>query len=409
MPGVRRTLWCPELAGPMPSGGYASFVDMSSIAAGLLGPLLTLASAVGYSIAGYLVRRLTDAGMPIGALIAARGAASASVAATMLHAQRRSFFPTSRLGRQMVLVRGTCGSIAFSLFFVAVSLAPLGDCSAIQHLAPIPTMIIGRIWLKEKIGLHGACALALGTAGVLLLSGAAAKHTAKADEQSGPWVSIGYLAAFVSCLNCAAIYLSVRRAGNAFHPLQGMLLHATLTAVLGLTMMLAVHLSSMDSLELQELQVDADRRQNRSQSQQLVDDRRDVAETLGTGPVGVLAMLAFSISAQTLMSYGIARCQAGLGSLFSATEIVWAYLWQVTLLNQPVSGLALGGAATILASIAIPAVAAALQKSEVISTALEDVEDDRAALTAAAVPDIGKSELSVESCNPAHVTQSRAV
>ena len=61
-------------------------------------------------------------------------------------------------------------AVAQSLLIVAFSLMPLGGAIAINFSAPLFATLFAALWLKEKVGLARACALAAGFLGVLLVA-----------------------------------------------------------------------------------------------------------------------------------------------------------------------------------------------------------------------------------------------
>jgi len=77
-------------------------------------------------------------------------------------------FRTQRLRDH--LGRSTTQAVAQSLIIVAFSLMPLGGAVAINFSAPLFATLFAAIWLKEKVGLARACALAAGFLGVLLVA-----------------------------------------------------------------------------------------------------------------------------------------------------------------------------------------------------------------------------------------------
>jgi drug/metabolite transporter (DMT)-like permease len=89
-------------------------------------------------------------------------------AALILPRTGLTVFHTRRLRDH--LGRSTTQAVAQSLLIVAFSLMPLGGAVAINFSAPLFATLFAAIWLKEKVGLARACALAAGFVGVLLVA-----------------------------------------------------------------------------------------------------------------------------------------------------------------------------------------------------------------------------------------------
>ena len=89
-------------------------------------------------------------------------------AALILPRTGLTVFRTRRLRDH--LGRSTTQAVAQSLIIIAFSLMPLGGAVAINFSAPLFATLFAAIWLKEKVGLARAGALAAGFVGVLLVA-----------------------------------------------------------------------------------------------------------------------------------------------------------------------------------------------------------------------------------------------
>ncbi len=52
--------------------------------------------------------------------------------------------------KKLLILRGLFGSIALTLFFYTLQHLPLGTAVTLQYMSPIFTLIVARVWLKEK-------------------------------------------------------------------------------------------------------------------------------------------------------------------------------------------------------------------------------------------------------------------
>jgi drug/metabolite transporter (DMT)-like permease len=194
---------------------------------------MCLASALLYSLAALLVRVLSDAGLPMGLLIGGRALLQTAVAAICLLSQRLMPCPESTLGTRLLLIRAVSGCVNFTCFFIAVSLAPLGDASAIVSMYPVLTMLGAYLWLGEALRLAGVLSLGFSGTGLLLLAWTTVNESTLDGSKISGRQALGYCSAFLSCLAAALNVLTIRRAGNSFHPLQGILLHSICTVAFG--------------------------------------------------------------------------------------------------------------------------------------------------------------------------------
>lgn len=252
---------------------------------------MLLISALFYSLTALNVRMLSDGGIPIGFSLFLRTMAQGGVAGASMFAKRIHPWRGARSLR-LLLLRATSGAVAFTLYFVASTLAPLGDANAICSLYPVGTMIGAAVLLNERVDGAGWCALIACVAGVwLLATGASAAELQQLPIISGGLngtaaksgsgaVAIGYAAAGGSALAAAACILSMR---DAFHPLQGVLAQACIQAIVGVCLWAA---EGRPPRVAQGAEV-----------------------TVGAE---LAAMLACSVGALILLSYGLPLCRAGV-------------------------------------------------------------------------------------------------
>lgn len=86
--------------------------------------------------------------IPTHELILARSLVSFAISYVLL---RRKGISILGNNRKWLLVRGTAGMFALTLFFMTISHLPLAIASTIQYLAPVFTVIFSMILLKEKV------------------------------------------------------------------------------------------------------------------------------------------------------------------------------------------------------------------------------------------------------------------
>jgi drug/metabolite transporter (DMT)-like permease len=107
----------------------------------------------------------------------------------------------------MHLLRGLVGTVALSLNFLALSLLPLPEVTAIEFAAPIMTLVFAVIILGEKVRLVRWGAVILGLVGVLIVVWPRLGLTTSVEG----WARIGALAALGSAMAAALVKILLRR------------------------------------------------------------------------------------------------------------------------------------------------------------------------------------------------------
>jgi len=306
----------------------------------LRGYLMIAASAVLYSISVLMVRVAANAGSPVSLTLLSRFAFQTPFFYCQMIVAKIPLVPTSTFGRKILL---TCGSLITTAclgYVVASAWAPLGNANAIGGTFPVGTLVVARIWLKEPFGHSGLPALVLSAAGVIVISLSettpapmASSRSLEDDAAAAPMASLlsleklGYAAAAISAVANSFAYAAVRRAGDAMEPLQYMVLFSALGLLI--TLPLVCCDASLWALSLRAW--------------------------MGLLPP-IAAATTSGALAQMLLGYGSMTpgVTAGLTSLLSSSEMVWAYVLQVTVLQEPASRATVLGAGLIVLAIAAP-------------------------------------------------------
>ncbi|XP_076821525.1 solute carrier family 35 member G1-like [Clavelina lepadiformis] len=93
-----------------------------------------------------------------------------AVCLVVITQKRLELWKFANTTRALLVVRGTCGGVALVFYFYAFQNMPLGNASAIIFSSPIYTIILARIFLKEKIGALEFIVLICGLIGVVLIA-----------------------------------------------------------------------------------------------------------------------------------------------------------------------------------------------------------------------------------------------
>jgi drug/metabolite transporter (DMT)-like permease len=72
--------------------------------------------------------------------------------------------------RRLLLLRGTCGSIALMCFFASIVDLPLGEATLIQNMNPVFATMLAAAFLKEHLGVAEVGCLVASLVGVVLIA-----------------------------------------------------------------------------------------------------------------------------------------------------------------------------------------------------------------------------------------------
>jgi drug/metabolite transporter (DMT)-like permease len=136
-------------------------------------------------------------------LVLARSVVSFIISLIVIKQRKLPIFGNNK---KWLIIRGLAGTIALTIFFYTIHYLPLAIASTIQYLAPIFTVILAMIILKEKVKALQWFFIGLSFTGVALI--ALDKIT---GNNSGPedisffWLGLGIIAAVFSGLAYTAI------------------------------------------------------------------------------------------------------------------------------------------------------------------------------------------------------------
>lgn len=128
--------------------------------------LLLFASSIFFGLSAVLVRVAARGGMSGGQVTFVRFALGLAAALGIFVARPGTFRPV-RHG--LLVSRGAFGAIAALLYFLAIERIPAGQATLLNNTFPIWAVLLSLVLLNERPTIHLAIALAIGTAGVLLV------------------------------------------------------------------------------------------------------------------------------------------------------------------------------------------------------------------------------------------------
>jgi drug/metabolite transporter (DMT)-like permease len=310
---------------------------------GAIGLIFMALSALSFSIMSFLVHLLTTTlAVPSFELVAFRSALGIVLCLGWVHYNNQQVIPTSVLDRKLLAARaviGTCGMLGN---WFLLSQLPLGDATVIIFTAPMFTLLLARIILKEKLSWKMMFLVAVSVVGVVLV--ARPSFLGFPEDVAPPYaemarslvVLIGLLAAIAS----AATNILVRKLLNV-------------PAMVTVLWLMVVSFSISFPIAL-------------------FHSKSKWPPSLGHW-VLVLCMAGLGFSGQGFKTQGLKWEQAGIGSMMRNLDLVLAFGFQVTLLGEQFKVLSVVGASlTLSTSIAM----GYLKVQEKRRKTLGDGEDD---------------------------------
>jgi drug/metabolite transporter (DMT)-like permease len=134
----------------------------------LKGILLKIASTLLFTVMSTLVRWVGD-DVPVGQVVFFR-AFFAIIPVVLIYAWRRELAAMVRTNRPLGhLGRGLVGVLGMFLSFAALARIPLADVTAIGFAAPLITVVLAAVFLRERVRIYRWSAVAVGFMGVLVM------------------------------------------------------------------------------------------------------------------------------------------------------------------------------------------------------------------------------------------------
>jgi drug/metabolite transporter (DMT)-like permease len=170
--------------------------------------LLKIASALVFAVMSTLVRWVS-ADVPVGEVVFFRSA-FAIIPVVLIFAWRRELMTAVRTGRPFGHVtRGLLGIVGMFLSFAALARLPLAEVTAIGFAAPLITVALAALVLKERVRIYRWSAVAVGFVGVLVML---APHLdAGRLLAGGSAASLGALFAITNAFTSAGSTIQTRR------------------------------------------------------------------------------------------------------------------------------------------------------------------------------------------------------
>ncbi|KAG0224562.1 hypothetical protein BGW42_004999 [Actinomortierella wolfii] len=228
--------------------------------------------------------------------------------------------------RMLVFWRGLSGSVALALFFYSLSVMPLADATVVFFLGPTFTAILARLVLKEPYTPLDALAGLLTMTGVVLVVKPTALFPSNPTEGellSQAFVLVkqnrlyGTIAGVCGATCTATAYCIVRKLGKRAHSMVHVVYFGAVScvvSVVGLFTMQGGYVAPKTSLMWG----------------------------------GVLCLGFFSFIGQILLNNGLQLAPVGPGTLMRMNDIVFAFIFQITVQHEHPDLLSYVGATMVI-------------------------------------------------------------
>mmetsp|Transcript_71855 Transcript_71855/g.145789 ORF Transcript_71855/g.145789 Transcript_71855/m.145789 type:complete len:382 (+) Transcript_71855:149-1294(+) len=183
------------------------------------GLVLVFFSAIFYALAGAFVKLAhKNGGLPSTELVFARGIFQGSLVVLGLYVCRDGKgqrliahpFGKSAAAQKLVWMRGIIGGAGFLLDYHCMAVLPLGDAMTLMSLYPFITIILARIFLQEEIKALHLVATIASVSGAVFIS--QPTFLFGGGTQDAP--TLGYVTGLLGSCCLASILILIRKAGK---------------------------------------------------------------------------------------------------------------------------------------------------------------------------------------------------
>lgn len=179
-------------------------------------------SGLSFMIVNFFVKLLGSAGSeeiipglqqyPAHELVLARSIVSLAISYVIIRQKKLPLFGNNK---KWLFIRGMSGTIALTIFFYTIHYLPLAVAAIVQYLAPIFTVILAIILLKENVKKLQWFFIGLSFTGIGLITITRLAGMETGEEISLEWLFLGILAALFSGI----AYVSIMKLKTTDEPI----------------------------------------------------------------------------------------------------------------------------------------------------------------------------------------------
>ena len=163
-----------------------------------------LLSALGFALMAACVKQVSNNGIPLLEIVAAR--ALVSLALSFIDVQRKGISIWGN-NKPWLIARGVVGAFTLIAVYYAVSALPLADATVIQYLHPVFTGLLAFIFLKEPLQRSTILCVMLSLTGLLIMTNPEILFSQHTSQLPAFAVAMAILGAFGS----GVAYVIVRK------------------------------------------------------------------------------------------------------------------------------------------------------------------------------------------------------
>ncbi len=320
------------------------------------GLLLVLASAVLYALAGAYVKLAHSlGGLPSTQLVFCRGVFQGALILLGLYVCRdakgarliRHPFGRSAAARRLVWTRGLVGGAGFLLDYHCMAVLPLGDAMTLMSMYPFVTIVFAKVFLGEEVRPLAAAVTAASVGGAVLIAQPTFLFGPAVDGSIGATATagasdprLGYVTGLLGACCLATVLILIRKAGalgvHTFQLLLSWALFGVLFSILaGPYEGEWIWTAGLPTLSTPPI--------HPPPSSSSSSSWRIWCYIGGVCGVGA--------GAHFLLNYAGRLAPAGLVSVVRASDIVWAYCFEVMWFVQRPNGITWMGVALVVGSL----------------------------------------------------------
>ncbi|WP_202819791.1 DMT family transporter [Thaumasiovibrio subtropicus] len=177
----------------------------------VLGIRYMVISAIGFSLMAVCVKAVSNSGIPLFEIIAARALISLSLSYVLVSKKGISIWGNNKF---LLACRGIVGALALICVYGALTVLPLAEATIIQNVTPIITSVMAFLFLKEKVHTSTMISLLLSVIGVVVI--------VKPDLFMAPDAMdlpiVGVVIALIGALGSSIAYTIVRKLSGTEDP-----------------------------------------------------------------------------------------------------------------------------------------------------------------------------------------------
>ena len=169
-----------------------------------LGARYMVLSAMGFAILAAAVKWVSQKGIPVLEIVAARSIISLFLSFVVIRSRGISVWG-NRKG--LLFARGGVGSLALVCVYYAISTLPLAEATVLQYLTPMFTAILALIVLHERLEMATLICVILSFVGLLCIARPAVIFGGQVD----PLPALSVVVAVMGALGSGVAYVIVRK------------------------------------------------------------------------------------------------------------------------------------------------------------------------------------------------------